>query len=54
MIPKHMSTTTLRLHAFTLAYIPGRRARRFESIVRSIRLRTSARVLRKAMRSVFP
>lgn len=55
MIPhSRMSTVSLRHHAFTLAYLPVRRARRIESAMRTVCLRLSARRVRQIMRSVFP
>lgn len=49
-----MPSSALRHHALTLSYLPLRRARRVQSAMRALRIRTSARVLRKALRSVLP
>lgn len=47
-----MSTLTLRHHAFTLAFLPVRRVRRFESILRNTKLRVSRRQVKRLLRHI--
>lgn len=48
-----MSTIALRHHAFTFAFLPVRRVRRFESALRSLRIRSSRRQVRRVLRTLF-
>lgn len=48
-----MSTIALRHHAFTFAFLPVRRVRRFESAMKSLRIRASRRQIKRAIRAMF-
>lgn len=47
-----MSTVSLRHHAFTLAFLPVRRVRRFESILRNTHIRVSRRQVKRLLRNI--
>lgn len=48
-----MSTTTLRYHAITLSFLPSRREERVLKSLRTLRLRTSRRRAKQAVRYVL-
>lgn len=48
-----MSTATLRYHAITLSFLPGRREERVLKSLRTLRLRTSRRRAKQAVRFIL-
>ena len=48
-----MSTATLRYHAITLSFLPGRREERVLKSLRTLRLRTSRRRAKQVVRYVL-
>ena len=48
-----MSTATLRYHAITLSFLPGRREERAMKSLRTLRLRTSRRRAKQVERYVL-